>query len=65
MEMIGLLVNLIVFCIVAGLLYYLVTLLPLPAPFAQIIQVAVIIICLLIVLGMFYGGISMPHLNFR
>jgi cation transporter-like permease len=58
--MIDLLIALIVFAIVGGLLYWLVTLLPLPDPFAKIIQVAVVLICILVVLGIAFGGISMP-----
>lgn len=56
--MIDVLVTLIVFCIVGGLLYYLVTLLPLPAPFGLIIQVAVILILILVLLNVtgFLGG---------
>jgi cation transporter-like permease len=58
--MIDLLIAIIVFAIVGGLLYWLVTLLPLPDPFAKIIQVAVVLICILVVLGIAFGGISMP-----
>lgn len=58
--MIELLITLIIFCIVGGLLYWLVTLLPLPAPFAKIIQVAVILICILMVLGVMFGAVSVP-----
>lgn len=56
--MIDLLITLIVFCIVGGLLYYLVTLLPLPAPFATIVQVAMILILILVLLNVtgFLGG---------
>jgi len=51
------LVNIIILLIVCGLLYYLVTLLPLPAPFPMIIQVVVIIICILLVVSFLpWGG---------
>jgi cation transporter-like permease len=58
--MIELLMALIVFCVVGGLLYWLVTLLPLPEPFPRIVQVAVILICVLLLLGVFFGGVSVP-----
>lgn len=62
--MINVLVELIIFCIVGGLLYYLVTLLPLPEPFMTVVRVAVIIIFILIVLSMFFGGATyLPHLG--
>lgn len=61
--MISLLVTLIVFCIVAGLVYWLLTMLPLPDPFKTIIIVAFILILILVLLGMFFGGIDVPHLR--
>ena len=63
--MINLLVTIIILAIVAGLLYYLVGMLPLPAPFAQIVQVAVILICILVLLGIIFGGIDLPVLRIR
>lgn len=61
--MISLLVTLIVFCIVAGLIYWLLTMLPLPDPFKTIIIVAFILILILVLLGFFFGGIDMPRLR--
>ena len=61
--MISLLVTLIVFCIVGGLLYWLVTLLPLPEPFKTIIIVCVVLIFILVLLGFLFGGIDMPRLR--
>lgn len=58
--MISLLITIIVFLIVGGLLYWLVTLLPLPEPFKTIISVCCILICILLVLGIFFGGIDVP-----
>lgn len=54
--MIGFLIDIIVLCIVGGLLYWIVSLLPLPQPFKQIAMVAMILILLLWVLSMFLGG---------
>lgn len=63
--MIDLLITVIVFCIIGGLLYYLVSLLPLPAPFPQVIRVCVILICVLLLLGILFGGVPLPALNLR
>jgi heme A synthase len=63
--MISLLITIIVFLIVGGLLYWLVTLLPLPEPFKTIISVCCILICILLVLGIFFGGISVPAFQIR
>jgi hypothetical protein len=59
--MINLLITIIIFAIVAGLLYWLVGMLPLPEPFRTIIKVCAVLICILLVLGMFFGGVSVPH----
>jgi cation transporter-like permease len=53
--MIDLLITLIVWLVVGGLVYWLITLLPLPAPIPTIIRVAVIVILILLILGLFTG----------
>jgi len=58
--MIELLISLIIFCIIGGLLYYLVMLLPLPAPFKTIAQVGFILIAILVVLSYFTGYLPAP-----
>ena len=64
--MISMLVTVIVLCIVFGLLYYLVNLLPLPDPFGTILRVCVILICILVVLSIFFGGGDyLPALHLR
>lgn len=60
-----LLVTIIIFAIVAGLVYWLVLQLPLPEPFAMIVRVAVILICILLLLGMVTGGVALPHFRLR
>jgi hypothetical protein len=57
--MIGLLITLLFLLIVFGVLFYVISLLPLPHPFGVIAQLLVGLILLLIVLGMVLGGI--PH----
>lgn len=59
--MIDLLIGLIIFCIIGGLLYYLVMLLPLPAPFKTIVQVAFILIAILVLLSYFTGYLPGPY----
>jgi hypothetical protein len=48
--MIGMLISLLVFCIVAGLFWWIITMIPLPAPFAQIVRVVFVVICVLILI---------------
>jgi len=61
--MINLLITIIIFAIVAGLLYWLVGLLPIPEPFGTIIKVCAVLICVLLVLGILFGGVSVPVLR--
>lgn len=63
--MIDLLITVIVFCIVGGLLWWLVTMLPLPEPFPTVIRVCVVLILILILLGVLFGGVSLPALHLR
>ena len=50
--MIPFLIHIIVVMLVLGLIWYLLTLLPIPAPFAMVVRVVFIIICILVVLGL-------------
>jgi ABC-type siderophore export system fused ATPase/permease subunit len=50
--------------IVLGLIYWLVTMLPLPEPFKQIAIVIIVVICLLYLLSMLFGMVG-PFPVFR
>lgn len=66
MDLIGLLIDVIVFCIIGGLLYWLVMMLPIPEPFRTFIVVAVILIAILMLLSIVYGGGGyLPHYRLR
>jgi hypothetical protein len=58
-------VNLIVWCVVLGLIWYLVSLLPLPAPVQLVIQVLFIVLLILVVLSVFgvVSGFALPTLH--
>jgi hypothetical protein len=60
----GFLIQLLVFVIVAGLIYWLLTLLPIPEPFKNIVMVIFIVICIVWLIGTLTGGFPMlyaPH----
>jgi hypothetical protein len=52
----GFLFTLLVMVIVLGLIYWIVSLLPLPAPFKNIALVIVCVICLLYLIAMLFGA---------
>ena len=60
------LLNLILFLVILGVLWWVVSLLPLPAPFPSIIQVLFVIIAVLALLNVLFGisllGVSVPKL---
>jgi len=61
--MIDFLIYIIILCILFGLVYYIVSLLPLPDPFKNIAIIAVLLIFLLIILGALLGHVPLPHLS--
>lgn len=63
--MINLLLSIIVLAIVFGLVWYVLTLLPLPHPFGQIVRVCVVLVFVLVLLGMAFGGLSFPAMHLR
>ena len=58
------LLNLIFFLVLIGLIWWLVRMIPMPAPMMQIIDVVFVILAVLVVLGvMGVGGINMGSWN--
>ena len=55
------LISLLVFALVAGLIYWLLTMLPIPEPFKKFVLVVFIVICIIWLLGTFMGWAPMPH----
>lgn len=63
--MISLLISILILAIIFGLIWWVVTLIPLPAPFAKVAQAAVALIFLIVLLSIAFGGVSMPLANLR
>lgn len=61
----AMIVNLIIYLVVFGLIWWLVSLLPLPAPVAQIVRILFIILLIMIVLAVFgiIPNSYLPKLN--
>ena len=60
------LLSVLVLVIVFGLLFWLVTLLPLPAPFGQIAQALMVIICVFFLIAVMLGhATGVPAFRFR
>ncbi|MDC8756998.1 Thivi_2564 family membrane protein [Janthinobacterium fluminis] len=58
-------ISLIIYLVVLGLIWWLVSMLPLPAPVAQIVRVLFIILLILVILSVFgiIPGGYLPRLN--
>jgi hypothetical protein len=48
--LLSLLVKILILAIILGLLWYIITLIPLPAPFGQLVRVVFIVICVVILI---------------
>jgi hypothetical protein len=59
--MIEFLVYLLVLCLVFGLIYYALGLLPVPPPFKNIVMVILILIFILLLLGAMFGTVPLPR----
>ncbi|MEO7133354.1 MAG: hypothetical protein ABI024_03960 [Vicinamibacterales bacterium] len=57
--MLNLLISLLVFALVAGLIFYLIGQIPLPAPWSMVVRVLAVVICIVLLLSML-GGVSVP-----
>lgn len=63
MSLLGILIALLVWIIIGGLLYYVVSLLPLPEPFKTIVTVVVLLILVVILLSLVVGWIPIPKIG--
>lgn len=61
--MIDILIWIVILCIVFGLIYYILTLMPLPPPFKNIALIVLLVIFLLILLFALMGQVPMPRLS--
>jgi hypothetical protein len=63
--MLGLLINIIVVCMVVGLLLWAIASLPfIPAPMAQILRVVIIVVACLWLIDVLFGAFGGSHLGF-
>ena len=58
----NLLVTLLVFAIVFGLVFWLLQMLPLPDPWKTVVFVLSILIAIVFLLSLVFGGVSLPRL---
>lgn len=63
--MLNTLLSLIILVVALGLVWYLVKMLPLPDPFGKIIDIVFILIAIVLVLGLLFGGIALPVVRFQ
>ena len=60
--MINALVTILVLALLFGVVWWIVTaLLPLPEPFARVAQGVIALIFLLLIIGVFFGGVELPR----
>jgi hypothetical protein len=57
------LIALLIVCLVAGLLWWAITKIPLPEPMGMIVQVVFVVIFALVLLGMLFGSVPVPTLR--
>lgn len=64
--LIGFLISLLILCLVVGVIFWILSLLPIPQPFLNIAKAVVAIICLIWLLGMLPGlGYAHPFYPYR
>ena len=60
-----LLIDLLILCLIAGLVYWILTLIPLPPPFKNVAIAIFLIIIVIILISMMFGGLPLPRPVFR
>jgi hypothetical protein len=63
MDLAGLVVAILVIALIGFLVYLVTTYIPMPAPFKQVLIVAVVILLVLYLLALLTGGAALPRLR--
>ena len=63
--MLSILVTIFVLCLIGGLIFWLFQYLPIPQPFKNIAYVVVILIFIVILISIFFGGINVGDIGFH
>jgi heme A synthase len=63
MDLASIIMALLVFALLGFLCYLIVTYIPMPEPFKQVIIVVLVILIILYLLGMVTGQVSLPRLS--
>lgn len=58
--MLSLLISLIILCIILAVVYWILTMIPVPPPMVWIVRVVFALICLIAVLSLLLGGWTLP-----
>lgn len=58
--MISLLITILIFALVAGVVWYIIRLIPLPPPFGLIVQLVFLLICVLVLISFLLPFAGMP-----
>ena len=54
--MIGMLISLLVLALIAGLIWWIIGMLPIPQPFKNVVMVIFLVICLIYLVSMLFGA---------
>jgi hypothetical protein len=65
MSLVGLLVSLLVLALIFGVAFWVLTLFRLPEPFGKVAQVILAVVFVLVLLGVIFGGVSIPWVTVR
>ena len=63
MNLVNLLVTVLILALIFSLVWWVLGQMPMPEPFRMVVNVILGIICVLVLLGLLFGGISVPTLR--
>ncbi len=63
MDLVGLLVAVLIFGLIFWMIWYLIGIIPLPEPFKTVAMVVLGLIGVILLLGLLFGQVNLPHLR--
>lgn len=61
--MLTLLITLILYAIILSFAYYILMMLPIPQPFAQWVRILFLLLCLVLLISLFFGHLPTVHIG--
>lgn len=63
MSLVSFLITLLILCIIGGIVWYILKMLPLPPQLRVVVEIIFLVVCVIILLSFLFGGVTLPSIR--